>query len=68
MTEHKATPEQWNPLITMKSLEGYKKLRAILLLLAFSIALSAWWFPQKWQACQKMYGNRPAQVFCLLDK
>jgi len=39
---------------------------AVLLVAAF--AISYWWFPQKWQACQKLYDNRPAQIFCLLSK
>jgi hypothetical protein len=32
------------------------------LLIMFAVAW--WWLPQKWQACQKLYDNRPAQVFC----
>jgi hypothetical protein len=26
---------------------------------------TAWFLPQKWQACQKLYDNRPAQIICL---
>jgi hypothetical protein len=33
------------------------------LLIMFAVAW--WWLPQKWQACQKLYDNRPAQIFCL---
>jgi hypothetical protein len=36
---------------------------AVILLIMFATAW--WWLPQKWQACQKLYDNRPAQVFCL---
>lgn len=41
---------------------------SIALLLTMTIAIGWWWFPQKWQACQKLYDNRPAQVMCLLSK
>jgi hypothetical protein len=30
-----------------------------------AIAVTIWWLPQKWQVCQKLYDNRPAQIFCL---
>jgi hypothetical protein len=33
-----------------------------------SLSNSAWWLPQKWQACQKLYDNRPAQIFCFGSK
>jgi hypothetical protein len=34
--------------------------------LAFNaIALLTWWLPQKWAACQLLYSNRAAQLFCL---
>jgi len=33
------------------------------LLIMFAVAW--WWLPQKWQSCQKLYDNRPAQIFCL---
>jgi len=36
---------------------------AAILLIVFAVAW--WWLPQKWQACQKLYDNRPAQIFCL---
>lgn len=29
------------------------------------IAATIWWLPQKWQVCQRLYDNRPAQIFCL---
>jgi uncharacterized membrane protein YhfC len=41
---------------------------AAVLLLALFIIASWWWLPQKWQACQKLYDNRPAQIFCLESK
>jgi uncharacterized membrane protein YhfC len=41
---------------------------AAVLLLALFIIASWWWLPQKWQACQKLYDNRPAQIFCLGSK
>jgi hypothetical protein len=41
---------------------------AAVLLLALFIAASWWWLPQKWQACQKLYDNRPAQIICLGSK
>lgn len=40
----------------------------ILGFLAFVIGISVWWLPQKWQGCTKIYDNRPAQVFCFLQK
>jgi hypothetical protein len=40
---------------------------ALALVLALQITAAAWWLPQKWQACQKLYDNHPAQVFCLLS-
>lgn len=36
-------------------------------LLILMIGVAAWWLPQKWQACQKLYDNKPAQVFCLMS-
>jgi hypothetical protein len=33
--------------------------------LLITLAVAWWWLPQKWQACQKLYDNRPAQIFCL---
>jgi uncharacterized membrane protein YhfC len=41
---------------------------ATVLLLALFIIASWWWLPQKWQACQKLYDNRPAQIFCFGSK
>lgn len=35
---------------------------------ALVIAQLCWWLPQKWQGCQKIHENRPAQIFCLLSK
>lgn len=39
----------------------------VLLVLAVMIAVAWWWMPQKWSACQKLYDNKPAQVFCMLN-
>jgi hypothetical protein len=44
----------------------YAAFMAATLLIVFAVAW--WWLPQKWQACQKLYDNRPAQIFCLLSK
>ena len=30
------------------------------------VAIAWWWLPQKWSVCQKLYDNKPAQIFCLL--
>jgi hypothetical protein len=38
-------------------------LAAVTVLLLF-LAVAWWWLPQKWQACQKLYDNLPAQLFC----
>ena len=35
------------------------------LILIVQIIALAWWLPQKWQACQRLYDNRPAQIICL---
>jgi len=37
---------------------------AIAVFLVLIIAGAAWWYPQKWQACQKLYDNFPAQMIC----
>ena len=37
----------------------------VALVLAIQIIALAWWLPQKWQACQRLYDNRPAQLVCL---
>lgn len=39
---------------------------AVTIVLALQIAIAAWWLPQRWQACQKLYDNRRAQIACLL--
>ena len=36
---------------------------AVAVLLIMFVA-ACWWLPQKWQACQKLYDNLPAQLFC----
>ena len=38
---------------------------AAVITLLIMLAVAWWWLPQKWQACQRLYDNRPAQVFCL---
>ena len=53
-------------LITVKNLEDYTTAGAILLVLLLMIATAWWWLPQKWQACEQLYDNKPAQIFCLL--
>jgi hypothetical protein len=50
----------------MKSLDDYTTIGAIVLVLLLSIAITGWWVPQKWQACGRLYDNKPAQVICLL--
>ena len=41
---------------------------ALALILALQITAAAWWLPQKWQACQRLYNSMPAQTFCLLPR
>ena len=41
---------------------------AAVLVLVLMTASAWWWLPQKWQACQKLYDNRPAQIICLSSK
>jgi len=48
------------------SLDEKLSLSAIVVTLIVMISLLIWWMPQKWQGCQKIYDNRPAQIFCLL--
>ena len=50
----------------MKTLDDYTALGAIVLVLLLMVATAWWWFPQKWQACERLYDNKPAQIFCLL--
>lgn len=38
---------------------------ACILVLTLVLLLSLWWLPQKWQGCQKIYDNLPAQIICL---
>ena len=51
----------------MKTINDYATLGAILLFLLLMIAVGWWWYPQKWQACERLYDNKPAQIFCLLN-
>ena len=46
------------------------KLTAIAAVVTLLIMFAgAWgWLPQKWQACQKLHDNYPAQIFCFVAK
>ena len=59
-------PRTTPQLIIMKSLDDYTALGAIVLVLLLMVATAWWWIPQKWQACERLYDNKPAQVLCLL--
>lgn len=48
--------------------EDLFSLAIILGVLVIIIGVSVWWLPQKWRGCTKLYDNRPAQVFCFLQK
>jgi MFS superfamily sulfate permease-like transporter len=50
----------------MKTIDDHTTLGAILLVLLLTIAVGWWWFPKKWQACERLYDNKPAQSLCLL--
>jgi uncharacterized membrane protein YhfC len=52
----------------MKSLDDYTAIAVAVLVLLIMIAGAWWWLPQKWQACQKLYDNRPAQIICMGSK
>ena len=41
------------------------RLAAIVIVLILQISIAIWWIPQKWNACQKLYDNLPAQIVCL---
>ena len=41
---------------------------AAALLLVLAVAVAWWWLPQKWNACQRLYDNVSAQVFCFSSK
>jgi hypothetical protein len=41
---------------------------ASVLVLVLGLLVSPWWLLQKWQGCQKIYDNRPAQIMCLLSR
>jgi hypothetical protein len=49
----------------MKNLDEFTGIVAAVLVLLIIIVGAGWWYPQKWEACQKLYDNRPAQIFCL---
>ena len=46
--------------------EDRTTLASIILVLVILTLVAVWWLPQKWQACQKLYDNKPAQVFCFM--
>lgn len=52
----------------MKSLDDYTAIGVAVLVLLIMIAGAWWWLPQKWQACKKLYDNRPAQIICMGSK
>jgi uncharacterized membrane protein YcaP (DUF421 family) len=41
---------------------------SVVMTILFMFAVAWWWLPQKWQACQKLYDNRPAQILCFGTK
>jgi hypothetical protein len=41
---------------------------SLLLVLALMLTTAVWFLPQKWQACQKLYDNRIAQIICFASK
>jgi hypothetical protein len=51
----------------MKNLDDYTTFGAFVLVLLIMTAILWWWIPQKWQAGQRLYDNKPAQVFCVLS-
>jgi hypothetical protein len=52
----------------MKNLDEFTEIVAAVLVLLLIVVGAAWWYPQKWEVCQKLYDNRPAQLFCLGSK
>jgi hypothetical protein len=50
--------------VAMNDLDDTLTAIAAVATLLIMFAVAWWWLPQKWQACQKLYDNRPAQVFC----
>jgi len=32
-----------------------------------AVVSTAWWLPQKWQACTNLYDNIPAQIICFTN-
>ena len=53
------------PGVPMNDLDDMLTAIAAVAILLIMFVGAWWWLPQKWQACQKLYDNRPAQVFCL---
>jgi hypothetical protein len=50
------------------SLEDRIGVAAAVVVLVLMAAIAWWWLPQKWQACQKLYDNRIAQIICFSSK
>ena len=47
---------------------GLAFVRGLMIACVFiAVATAIWWLPQKWQACQKLYDNRPAQIICVMS-
>lgn len=53
---------------TSNNFDDYIVLAAILGFLVVVVGVSVWWLPQKWEACTRLYDNRPAQVLCFVSK
>lgn len=49
----------------MKDIRIYTSIALVFSLLIISMV---WWVPQKWQACQRLYDNRPAQIICFSSR
>lgn len=49
-------------------LDDILKVISAFVILALVIIQAWWWLPQKWQGCQKIYDNRPAQIMCFLSE
>ncbi len=38
---------------------------AIALVAILQVGIAAWWIPQKWHVCTRLYDNRLAQIICV---